>query len=97
MFADFDEKGAQEAAEKSKSFATNSHFRTMALRVDVTDPSSVQSMVDATVKEFGRIDYNVNSAGVRTLIYMKSLYRTKREQELMSAEFARSEWTPTTL
>ena len=67
VFADLDEKGAQEAAEKSKGFATNSHFRTMALRVDVTDPNSVQSMVDATVKEFGRIDYNVNSAGVRIL------------------------------
>ena len=68
MFADLDEKGAREAAEKSKSFATNSHFRTMAFRVDVTDPISVQSMVDTTVKEFGRIDYNVNSAGVRNPI-----------------------------
>jgi NAD(P)-dependent dehydrogenase (short-subunit alcohol dehydrogenase family) len=30
----------------------------------VTDEASVQNMVDMTVKECGRIDYLVNSAGV---------------------------------
>jgi NAD(P)-dependent dehydrogenase (short-subunit alcohol dehydrogenase family) len=37
----------------------------VAVKVDVSDEASVQSMVDATVKEFGRIDYSINSAGVR--------------------------------
>lgn len=32
--------------------------------VDVRSQESVQSMVDETVKEFGRVDYCVNSAGI---------------------------------
>ncbi|KAI9665040.1 MAG: hypothetical protein M1821_006488 [Bathelium mastoideum] len=62
-FADINEEGAKQASEKSKAFATNPEYRCLVLRVDVTDAASVQAMVDATVKEFGRIDYNVNSAG----------------------------------
>lgn len=36
----------------------------MAVKVNVTDAKSVQEMVDVAVKEFGRIDYVVNAAGV---------------------------------
>ena len=32
---------------------------------DVTDPAAVAEMVDATVKEFGRLDILVNNAAVR--------------------------------
>lgn len=63
-FADLDEQKAGKVAEKSKSLATNSDYRTIVLAVDVTDPTSVQRMVDETVRVFGRIDYNVNAAGV---------------------------------
>jgi len=66
IFADINEKGAQDAAEKSKEFATNPEYRTLVIHVDVADAVSVQAMVDAAVKEFGRIDYNVNSAGIGT-------------------------------
>lgn len=31
-------------------------------------------MVDTTVKEFGRIDYSVNCAGVKSPPYMKVIY-----------------------
>ena len=44
--------------------AKHPEYRAIAVMVDVTDPESVQSMVDTTIKEFGRIDYSVNSAGV---------------------------------
>lgn len=63
-FADIDEKGAEEAAAKSKELATNPEYRAIALVVDVRDEASVQAIIDATVKEFGRIDYGVNCAGV---------------------------------
>ncbi|KAI4226780.1 MAG: hypothetical protein L6R36_002920 [Xanthoria steineri] len=63
-FADLDEQKAGKVAEKSKSLATNSDYRTIVLAVDVTDPTSVQRMVDETVRVFGRIDYNVNAAGI---------------------------------
>ena len=34
------------------------------VRVDVTDPSSVQAMVDRALEKFGRIDILVNNAGI---------------------------------
>ena len=64
VFADRNEQGARAAAEQSKCYAQNPQYRSIALVVDVTDPSSVQGMVDQTIKEFGRIDYSINSAGV---------------------------------
>lgn len=33
-------------------------------QVDVTDPQSVQQMVDATIEAFGRVDILVNNAGI---------------------------------
>ena len=64
VFADIDKKAAQDAAEASKNFAANGGYRAIALHVDVTDRSSVQAVVATTQKEFGRIDYNINTAGV---------------------------------
>ncbi|KAI1409268.1 NAD(P)-binding protein [Hypoxylon sp. FL1857] len=64
VFADINEQGAQEAAAECKGLATNAEFRAVVVKVDVTDEASVQNMVETAVKEFGRIDYSVNSAGV---------------------------------
>ncbi|KAL9004105.1 MAG: hypothetical protein Q9180_009862 [Flavoplaca navasiana] len=63
-FADIDEQKAAQVAETSKGFATNKDYRTLVLPVDVTDPTSVQHMVDETSRVFGRIDHNVNAAGI---------------------------------
>jgi len=38
--------------------------RALPVQCDVTDENSVQAMVDAALKEFGRIDILVNNAGV---------------------------------
>ena len=65
VFADVDDASARAVCEKAKTLATNPSYRGIAVRVDVTDSESVQSMVDAGIIEFGRIDYSVNSAGVR--------------------------------
>ncbi|EPE37166.1 NAD(P)-binding Rossmann-fold containing protein [Glarea lozoyensis ATCC 20868] len=64
VFADIHCKLAAENAEKSKAYATNTQYRALSIKVDTTDPISVQEMVDFTVREFGRLDYNVNSAGL---------------------------------
>jgi NAD(P)-dependent dehydrogenase (short-subunit alcohol dehydrogenase family) len=63
-FADINLTAALEAAEESKAQATNSAYRAIAVQVDVSSEESVQRMVDTTLKEFNRIDYGVNSAGV---------------------------------
>ena len=64
VFADIEETGAQAAVEESKKFAKHAEYRALAVKVDITEETSVNSMVETTVKEFGRIDYFVNSAGV---------------------------------
>lgn len=64
VFADLNEDAATKAAEESKSLAINANYRAIAVCVNVSDESSVRAMVETTVKEFGRIDYSVNSAGV---------------------------------
>ncbi|KAF2997753.1 hypothetical protein E8E14_005715 [Neopestalotiopsis sp. 37M] len=64
VFADANEQGARDAAEESKSLSKNADYCALALKVDIASEDSVQAMVDATIKEFGRIDYSVNSAGI---------------------------------
>lgn len=55
-------------AERSKSLAVNPGYRALALAVDVIDPSSVQRLVDSVLEDFGRIDYAVNAAGVKSFL-----------------------------
>ncbi len=63
-FADINYQKAKEVAEQSKSLAINLEYRALAVAVDVTDSLSVQHLVDLVIKDFGRIDYSVNAAGV---------------------------------
>ncbi|RYP20628.1 hypothetical protein DL765_002699 [Monosporascus sp. GIB2] len=63
-FADINAEGALAAAEESKTVATNPDYQAISIQVDVSDEASVEQMVKATIAKFGRIDYNVNSAGV---------------------------------
>ena len=71
-FADINEEGALAAAEESKKFAENASFKAIAVKVDITNEVSVDNMVQTALKEFGRIDYSVNSAGVCDLPHMFS-------------------------
>ena len=45
-------------------YARHAEYQALAVKVDVTDTDSVQGLVTSAVKEFGRIDYAVHSAGV---------------------------------
>ncbi|PGH09848.1 hypothetical protein AJ79_05574 [Helicocarpus griseus UAMH5409] len=67
VFADLNKAGAKEAAEKSKSLATNPSYKAIALKIDITKKASVQEAVAFTLKEFGRIDYGVHCAGIGTV------------------------------
>ena len=64
VLADINDQKANEVAEKSKTLASHLEYRTLVVAVDLTDQPSVKRLVDSVVKEFGRIDYNVNAAGV---------------------------------
>ena len=64
MFADVNEETAKASVEESKKYASNKDYTAMAFKVNVTDEEGVQAMVNFVVKEFGSVDYAVNSAGV---------------------------------
>lgn len=64
IFADINHEGVQAAAEESRKYARHAEYRALAIKVDISNAESVQSLVASTMKEFGRIDYAVNSAGV---------------------------------
>ncbi|KAL7625208.1 hypothetical protein AAE478_004423 [Parahypoxylon ruwenzoriense] len=63
-FADIDAEAASAAAEESKAVASNPEYQAISIQVDVSNEASVDQMVKVAVAKFGRIDYNVNSAGV---------------------------------
>ncbi|KAF7877098.1 uncharacterized protein EAF02_008318 [Botrytis sinoallii] len=70
VFADIDEAKIKEAVEESKKLATDAKYQALAIGVDVTEAESVQSLIETTVKAFGRADYCVNSAGIDVDAYI---------------------------
>ncbi|KAI4864862.1 NAD(P)-binding protein [Hypoxylon rubiginosum] len=70
LLADIDYEAAAKVAETSKGLASCPTYRALSVKVDVVDIASVQAMVDLAAKEFGRIDYCVNAAGVDVAEYV---------------------------
>lgn len=62
--ADFNEKAAIAVKEELTHVATNPGFKAVTFPADVRDENSVKSMIEETVKAFGRLDYAVNCAGI---------------------------------
>ncbi|RYC56902.1 hypothetical protein CHU98_g9311 [Xylaria longipes] len=58
------ESMAKASSEERKKYASNKNYQTTTFVMNVQDNKSVQDMVDYVVKEFGRLDYAVNPAGV---------------------------------
>lgn len=55
---------SQEAGEAAAKAITAAGGQADFIAVEVTDPGSVQAMVDATTRRFGRLDAAINNAGV---------------------------------
>jgi hypothetical protein len=64
LFADMNAAAAGKAAKESEELSSAEGFKAISIELDVTNAASVQKAVDLAVKEFGAIDYCVNSAGV---------------------------------
>jgi 2-deoxy-D-gluconate 3-dehydrogenase len=60
VVADINAEGAVATAESLKK----SGYPAVGIKTDITDPESVQKMVEAAVKTFGRLDILVNSAAL---------------------------------
>jgi NAD(P)-dependent dehydrogenase (short-subunit alcohol dehydrogenase family) len=67
LFADLEGDKASQVALKSEKTATAGTYKAVSCEVDITNLQSVQAMVDFALKEFGRFDYLVNSAGISIL------------------------------
>jgi NAD(P)-dependent dehydrogenase (short-subunit alcohol dehydrogenase family) len=52
--------------ERTSRLVESSGRRAIAVQTDVSDPESCQALVDATVRDLGRVDVLVNNAGVGT-------------------------------
>jgi 3-oxoacyl-[acyl-carrier protein] reductase len=56
--------GNEAAAQETVSACESLGVKTLAVRCDVSDSAQVKGLMDAAVKEFGRIDILVNNAGI---------------------------------
>lgn len=63
LIADYTEQLAEEGASAITALGRKS----MAIKVDVRKPDSVNAMIDTIEKEFGRLDIAMNNAGVVSL------------------------------
>lgn len=62
VVADINAAAADAAIERLR--AVPGVGRTVAVRVDVSDPESAKAAIDAAVRELGRVDILVNNAGI---------------------------------
>lgn len=56
--------GRAEAAQETVTACKDLGAKTLAVQCNVADEAQVKALMDAAVKEFGRIDILVNNAGV---------------------------------
>ena len=57
-------EGAVAVAEECRTYASNTGFTSNAIKCDVSNEAEVSNMVETAVKDYGRVDFFVHSAGV---------------------------------
>jgi NAD(P)-dependent dehydrogenase (short-subunit alcohol dehydrogenase family) len=62
------------AAQNVQAEITSNAGQALAVQADVTEAAALKHLVDATIKQYGRIDYLVNNAG--TLGPIKPMWET---------------------
>jgi len=67
--ADINFEGAQAIADEAAKLGV----RSLAVKLDVTDPKSTKAMADSVIKEFGKIDVLVNNAGITQPVKVKDM------------------------
>jgi NAD(P)-dependent dehydrogenase (short-subunit alcohol dehydrogenase family) len=62
-----------DAAQQTADLLASEGVRTLALRVDVTDPEDVDKMVDEILTRCGRIDVLFNNAGIAQWVNVEDM------------------------
>ncbi|MFC0211436.1 3-oxoacyl-ACP reductase FabG [Paenibacillus chartarius] len=62
--ADFDEGAGHAALAELAAAADDAAERVQFVKVDVSDPASVEAMVEAVIARFGTLDILINNAGI---------------------------------
>jgi len=76
VVAEINEESAQRVAGEIEAAGG----RALGLRTDVADPDSVQALVDAAMKKYGRIDAVINNAAIFTSLKMKPFEQIPLEE-----------------
>jgi len=64
---------SKEALKSVEQELLDQEFAVMAVPTDIADPHTVQSLVEKTVKHFGRVDILVNNAGIGTFAKVEEM------------------------
>jgi NAD(P)-dependent dehydrogenase (short-subunit alcohol dehydrogenase family) len=75
VVADVDEDGNRETAAQIEDLGSDA----LAVTCDLREPAAVQAAIEATVDEFGRLDYACNNAGIE-------------QRSVKTADLAVEEW-----
>ena len=62
-----------DAAKQTANFLASEGGRTLAVRVDVTDPADVDKMTDEILSKLGRIDVLFNNAGISQWVNIEEM------------------------
>ena len=62
-----------DAAKQTANFLASEGGRTLAVRVDVTDPADVDKMTDEILSKLGRIDVLFNNAGITQWVNIEEM------------------------
>ena len=62
-----------DAAKQTANFLASEGGRTLAVRVDVTDPADVDKMTDEILSKLGRIDVLFNNAGIAQWVNIEEM------------------------
>src|SRR5260370_16479337 len=88
VLADWNEEAAQRAAKE----LANKGYKTLAIRVDVSDDAQVEAMVKQTVTTFGRLDAAYNNAGVQNVL-AETADTTREDYDRVMAINLRGVWS----
>lgn len=87
VVADLDEEGLEETLEQVESEGTAG----LKLKIDISKPSEVEKLISETVKDFGRLDFACNNAGVGGVMKKSAEFNVEEWDQVININL-RGQW-----